>query len=67
LRAGRTATWRSLSAFTPCRDNLARLEARIALSRFLRRFPRYALTADPMRARRARFRGFLHLPASVAD
>ena len=46
--------------------NLARLEARVALSRFLRRFPRYALTADPVRDRRARFRGFPHLPASVA-
>jgi cytochrome P450 len=46
--------------------NLARLEARVALSRFLRRFPRYALTADPVRDSRARFRGFLHLPASVA-
>ena len=46
--------------------NLARLEARVALSRFLRRFPRYALTADPVRDARARFRGFLRLPASVA-
>src|SRR3984893_6421045 len=46
--------------------NLARLEARVALSRFLRCFPRYALTADPVRDGRARFRGFLHLPASVA-
>jgi len=46
--------------------NLARLEARVALSRFLRRFPRYVLTADPVRDGRARFRGFLHLPASVA-
>lgn len=45
--------------------NLARLEARIALSRFLQRFP-YALTADPVRDLRARFRGFLHLPATVA-
>jgi len=47
--------------------NLARLEARVALSRFLRRFPRYVLSTDPMRDRRARFRGFLHLPASVAN
>jgi cytochrome P450 len=46
--------------------NLARLEARVALSRFLRRFPRYALTANPVRDRRARFRGFPHLPASIA-
>jgi cytochrome P450 len=46
--------------------NLARLEARVALSRFLRRFPDYALTADPVRDGRARFRGFPHLPAIVA-
>jgi cytochrome P450 len=41
--------------------NLARLEARVALSRFLARFPRYALAAEPVRDRRARFRGFLRL------
>src|SRR6202022_457354 len=46
--------------------NLARLEARVALSRFLRRFPRYALTAAPIRDGRARFRGFPHLPAIVS-
>ena len=38
----------------------------MALSRFLRRFPDYALTADPIRDGSARFRGFPHLPASVA-
>ena len=46
--------------------NLARMEARVALSRFLARFPDYAPTADPVRDQRARFRGFLHLPATVA-
>ncbi len=45
--------------------NLARLEARIALSRFLARFPGYALAGEPTRGGRARFRGFLHLPARV--
>jgi cytochrome P450 len=45
--------------------NLARLEARVALSKFLRRFPDYALSAEPVRGGRARFRGFLHLPARV--
>ena len=45
--------------------NLARLEARVALSRFLRRFPDYALRGAPVRGGRARFRGFLHLPATV--
>jgi cytochrome P450 len=47
--------------------NLARLEARVALSRFLARFPGYALTAEPVRDERARFRGFLRLPARVAN
>ncbi len=45
--------------------NLARLEARVALSRFLARFPAYALDGAPTRGGRARFRGFLHLPARV--
>jgi len=45
--------------------NLARMEARVALSRFLARFPDYAIAADPVRDSRARFRGFLRLPASV--
>jgi len=45
--------------------NLARLEARVALSRFLARFPGYALDGEPVRGGRARFRGFLHLPARV--
>jgi cytochrome P450 len=43
--------------------NLARLEAQVALSRFLARLPRYTLTGEPVRGGRARFRGFLHLPA----
>jgi cytochrome P450 len=46
--------------------NLARLEGRIAIAAFLARFPDYALTAPPARARRARFRGFTSLPARVA-
>jgi len=46
--------------------NLARLEARVALIRFLARFPSYALGGDAVRGGRARFRGFLHLPARVA-
>ena len=46
--------------------NLARLEAQVALARFLARFPDYALAGDPVRGGRARFRGFLHLPARVA-
>jgi len=42
--------------------SLARLEGRIAIARFLARFPNYRLTASPMRGGRARFRGFLRAP-----
>jgi len=45
--------------------NLARLEGRVALEKFLARFPDYELAGPPTRGGRARFRGFLHLPASV--
>jgi cytochrome P450 len=45
--------------------SLARLEGRIAIGRFLRRFPDYRLSAAPVRGGRARFRGFLHAPFSV--
>ena len=46
--------------------SLARLEGRIAIGRFLQRFPDYKLTAPPTRGGRARFRGFLHAPFTVA-
>ncbi|MBC7649760.1 MAG: cytochrome P450 [Vitreoscilla sp.] len=46
--------------------SLARLEGRIAIGRFLQRFPDYQLTASPTRGGRARFRGFLRAPFSVA-
>ena len=42
--------------------SLARLEGRIAISRFLARFPRFQLTEAPTRGGRARFRGFLRAP-----
>ena len=45
--------------------SLARLEGRIAIGRFLQRFPNYQLTKAPMRGGRARFRGFLHAPFSI--
>ena len=45
--------------------NLARLEGRVAIGRFLARFPGYALDGAPTRGGRARFRGFLALPAVV--
>jgi cytochrome P450 len=42
--------------------SLARLEGRTAISRFLARFPRYALADQPTRGGRARFRGFVRAP-----
>ena len=44
---------------------LARLEGRVALERFLARFPGYRLDGAPVRGGRARFRGFASLPARV--
>ena len=44
---------------------LARLEGAIAISRFLARFPNYALEGAPVRGGRARFRGFLSVPCVV--
>ena len=46
--------------------SLARLEGRVAIGRFLRRFPAYRLSAPPLRGGRARFRGFLHAPFMLA-
>ncbi len=46
--------------------SLARMEGRIAVSRFLKRFPNYRLSGAPKRTGRVRFRGFSTLPASVA-
>jgi cytochrome P450 len=45
--------------------HLARLEGRVAIGRFLQRFPHYALAGEPVRGGRARFRGFLSLPCEV--
>ena len=45
--------------------SLARLEGRVAVGRFLQRFPGYQLTAVPVRGGRARFRGFLSAPFST--
>jgi cytochrome P450 len=41
---------------------LARLEGAIAISRFLARFPDYALAGEPVRGGRVRFRGYLSVP-----
>ena len=45
--------------------SLARMEGRIAISRFLARFPDYRLDGEPTRTGRVRFRGFSRLPARV--
>jgi cytochrome P450 len=45
--------------------SLARLEGRIAIGRFLARFPGYHLTEAPTRGGRARFRGFLSAPFAI--
>jgi cytochrome P450 len=44
---------------------VARLEGQIALLRTVQRLPRLRLAGSATRARRARFRGFLSLPAEV--
>ncbi len=46
--------------------SLARLEARIAITGFLARFPDYTLDGAPVRSPRARFRGFVQARAKVA-
>jgi cytochrome P450 len=46
--------------------SLARLEGRIAIGRFMQRFPAFRLTSPPTRGGRARFRGFLHAPFATA-
>lgn len=46
--------------------SLARLEGRIAVGRFIESFPDYSLDGDPVRSARARFRGFVSVPAVVA-
>jgi len=45
--------------------NVARIEARIAIGRFLARFPEYRLAGAPARGGRARFRGFLSIPVAL--
>ena len=45
--------------------NLARLEGRVAIAGFLRRFPNYALRAPAQRGGRVRFRGFTSLPVTL--
>ncbi len=44
---------------------LARMEGRVAVGRFLTRFPNYRITEGAERGGRIRFRGFARLPAQV--
>src|SRR5262249_49518844 len=46
--------------------SLARLEGRVAIERFLKRFPDYRPDGLPTRSRRARFRGFTALPVRLS-
>jgi cytochrome P450 len=46
---------------------LARLEGAIAISKFLARFPSYALKGPPVRGGRARFRGYLSVPCATGQ
>ncbi len=45
--------------------SLARMEGRVAVSRFLNRFPDYRIADGAMRGGRIRFRGFARLPAKI--
>jgi cytochrome P450 len=46
--------------------SIARMEGRVAVQRFLRRFPNYRLSGTPVRGNRVRFRGFLTIPVTLA-
>jgi cytochrome P450 len=46
--------------------SLARLEARIAIGRFVQRFPAYRLSGPPTRGGRVRFRGFAEVPCVLS-
>ena len=45
--------------------SLARLEGRVAIGRFLERFPRYRADGPAVRGGRARFRGYQSVPVAV--
>jgi cytochrome P450 len=46
--------------------NVARLEGRVAIGRLFKRFPDLSLAAAPVRAQRARFRGFSSLELNLS-
>lgn len=45
--------------------SIARMEGRVAIQRFLKRFPDYQLAGTPVRGHRVRFRGFLTIPVRL--
>ncbi len=45
--------------------NVARLEARVTIPALFNRFPKLKITGEPVRDKRARFRGILSLPMST--
>ncbi len=45
--------------------SIARMEGRVAILRFLQRFPNYRLAGTPVRGNRVRFRGFLTMPVAL--
>ena len=47
--------------------NVARLEGRIAIGRFLAHFPAYRLSGEPVRGGRARFRAFFRCLSTLRD
>jgi cytochrome P450 len=46
--------------------SIARMEGRVAILRFLQRFPNFRLAGTPVRGNRARFRGFLTIPVRLS-
>ena len=46
-------------------NSLARMEAQVAIGKFVARFARIEPDGEPVRGGRARFRGFLHYPVRV--
>jgi hypothetical protein len=45
--------------------SLAKMEARIAISKFLNKYPNYNLSSKPLWSERIRFRGLTHLYARL--
>lgn len=45
--------------------SLARMEGRLAVSRFVQRYPNYEIVGSALRGRRIRFRGFAQLPVRL--